>query len=300
MNINKLERLVAVADAGSFRKAASVLGLSQPALTWSIRQLEQSLDTPLFERGPRGAVPTLACERLIARAKLVINAQQRLMAEIERNRGLETIELGVHPAMLHSGFAQGVARYYQSAPEVSLRIREGYSADLLADLQRGDLDLAVCAAPASSVDQPFVFEPLAVQTYSVVAHPAHPVFQDIDAGRPIPPYAWVQFDAPNIAAASRTPQAATDLLKQAGFGEDIRTVRTASMGLIKLLVSEAGLLGFLAEAYIADELASGQLKRVTELQVEAPPIGIVQLEGAYETKAMLRLKAILRRLGGQT
>jgi DNA-binding transcriptional LysR family regulator len=59
-----LEHLAAVADHGSVTRAAESLGITQPALSRSIQDLERRLGLRLFDRLPQGASPTVACEAL--------------------------------------------------------------------------------------------------------------------------------------------------------------------------------------------------------------------------------------------
>ncbi|MBB5686403.1 LysR family transcriptional regulator [Sphingobium boeckii] len=297
MNITKLERMIAVAECGSFRKASLQLGMSQPALTWSIRQLEESLNTRLFDRGPRGIRTTPMCERLIVRAKLIVSEQARFVAEVEQNNREQEIEVGVHPIMLTGDFARCAAQFSEISPDIRLRIREGYSSNLLEMLQRGELDFAYCGFPEAIADnENFEFEQVSVQDYSVVARPDHPVFEELADGRAIGPHIWAQFDAQNIVAGNRNSDEISMLLEKAGYSEKSKTVRSSSMSLIKLLVQEGGLLGLIADEFIADELATGKLGRIPGTQIQAAPIGFVSLSGSYENPAARRFKSMLRQL----
>ncbi|MQY12888.1 hypothetical protein SRB5_30270 [Streptomyces sp. RB5] len=65
--LNLLRTFLAVHRAGSFTAAASLLGLSQPTVTAQIRALEQQTARELFERRPRGVVPTPAADELAVR-----------------------------------------------------------------------------------------------------------------------------------------------------------------------------------------------------------------------------------------
>ncbi|WP_164066567.1 LysR family transcriptional regulator, partial [Serratia marcescens] len=68
MNLRRLEQLIALAEEGTFVAAAERSHLSQPALSRSIRKLEQELGVRLFERDRHGAVLTPAGRRLLDRA----------------------------------------------------------------------------------------------------------------------------------------------------------------------------------------------------------------------------------------
>ncbi|HET9992997.1 MAG TPA: LysR family transcriptional regulator, partial [Kofleriaceae bacterium] len=71
-SIRQLESLVAVADAKSFRKAATALGLSQPALSASVAGAEHLLGVQVFERDRRSVLITPAGEEIVGRARLAL------------------------------------------------------------------------------------------------------------------------------------------------------------------------------------------------------------------------------------
>src|SRR5947208_5111057 len=72
LEVRHLKVLVAVADHGSVTKAATALGLSQPALSAQLRRIERAMGGPLFERSQDGVVPNERCRRVLAKARLVL------------------------------------------------------------------------------------------------------------------------------------------------------------------------------------------------------------------------------------
>lgn len=299
MHIDKLERVITIFETGSFRKAAQKLGLSQPALTWSIRQLEESLDVRLFDRGPNGVRPTEVCHQMIGRAKLIVSTHNRLVSDVGQYNSSQTVRLGVHPVMFNGDFARCLARFGERHPQASLHITEGYSSVLLAALERGELDFAYCGHTEAISDFDGVeFEPVSSQTYSIVGAPSHPIFQDIAEGTLPPQYAWVQAEVPNLAVKDRNSTEIDEIFRKFNRQPEARVVYTTSMSLIRLMIQEGGFLGLIADEFIQDQLESGVLKRLPGSQVVAPPVGFVSLSGSYETNAMEKLKSMLRQLHG--
>ncbi len=295
MNIAKLERMIAVYESGSFRKAAKLFGMSQPALTWSIRQLEESLNLSLFVRGPRGIRPTDACERLIVRARLIVSEQQRLLAEVERSSRAQAIELGVHPVMINARFSRSIARFREAMPDVALRIVEGYSSELHERLRQGEIDLAYCANATSGQDEEeFDFTPLVQQFYSVFACPEHRIFAVAEPGVPREPHDWAQVAVPNLTSDQGGAQDLMMLLEGVGMTPARAAVRSGSMALIRSLVVDAGMLGMLPDDFVSTELAAGTLQRVPGTQVEAPPIGLLSVVGSYRSASVRSFHALLK------
>lgn len=295
MDLVKLQRMVAIYEAGSFRQAARDLGISQPALTWSMHQLEETLNGRLFERGPRGIRPTPLCDRLVRRARLIFREQERILDEVADSAHNQTINLGVHSILLTDAFARCLAEFSERYPTTTLRVLEGYSSQLLTRLQQGEVDFACCALPADDDHGgTLVTEPVGTLNYSVVAAAGHPVFDAIAAGGPIPSYRWVEFDTAIVGAFPGS----NDIISiMASAGRDVarRSVRTASMEVIRLLVLSGDFIGLIADERVAGELADGTLRRLPGTEVTAAPFGFVSMAENFETSACAALRAILAR-----
>ncbi|MFC7587759.1 LysR family transcriptional regulator [Nonomuraea antimicrobica] len=84
LELRHLRIVRAVADAGSVSKAASLLGLAQPALTAQLKRIERVLGGALFERDRHGARPTRLGELVLARARVLLPAAKELQEEAVR------------------------------------------------------------------------------------------------------------------------------------------------------------------------------------------------------------------------
>ncbi|MEU7868076.1 LysR family transcriptional regulator [Dactylosporangium sp. NPDC049140] len=84
LELRHLRVVCAIADAGSVTKAASVLGLAQPALTAQLQRIERALGGALFERDRRGARATPLGELVLARARVLLPAVKGLQDEATR------------------------------------------------------------------------------------------------------------------------------------------------------------------------------------------------------------------------
>lgn len=84
LELRHLQIVCAIADHGSVTKAASALGLAQPALTAQLQRIERSLGGPLFHRDRRGARPTVLGDVVLKRARIVLPAVQGLEEEVAR------------------------------------------------------------------------------------------------------------------------------------------------------------------------------------------------------------------------
>ena len=104
LELRHLKVVCAIAETGSVTKAASLLGLAQPALTAQLQRIERTLGGPLFDRDRRGARPTALGELVLSRARVLLPAMKGLQDEAARlaGAGLDTTmttALGAYLAM---------------------------------------------------------------------------------------------------------------------------------------------------------------------------------------------------------
>ncbi|MFE3147108.1 LysR family transcriptional regulator [Streptomyces sp. NPDC059218] len=98
MDLTLLRTFVTVHRAGSFTRAAALLGLSQPAVTSQIRTLERQLGRPLFLRRARGVTPTTVGDELAHRAAPHLDALVEIAeAELDEESGVRTLHLAGPP-----------------------------------------------------------------------------------------------------------------------------------------------------------------------------------------------------------
>lgn len=98
MDLSLLRTFVTVHRAGSFTRAAALLGLSQPAVTSQIRALERQLGRPLFLRRARGVTPTTVGDELAHRAAPHLDALVDIVeAGLDEESGTRTLHLAGPP-----------------------------------------------------------------------------------------------------------------------------------------------------------------------------------------------------------
>jgi LysR family transcriptional regulator, hydrogen peroxide-inducible genes activator len=147
--IRQLECLVAVADHGSFRRAATSLGISQPALSAQVQNTEDLLGVQVFERDRRSVLVTPAGEDIVARARVAIAAVDEV-ANAARRRAeplVGPLRLGVIPTIAPYWLPALLPLVRKKYPRLELILREDQTARLLAQLTGGQIDVALLAIP---------------------------------------------------------------------------------------------------------------------------------------------------------
>jgi len=140
---------VLIAERGTFTAAARAAHLTQPALSVSVRRLEQAFGARLLDRGRHGAEPTAAGRELLTRARVALSAiedARRAVAELE---GLErgVVRLGAGATTATYLLPPILARYRKRHPGVRIVLRELLRDEALDQIERGELDIAVLTGP---------------------------------------------------------------------------------------------------------------------------------------------------------
>ncbi|MEU3721176.1 LysR family transcriptional regulator [Streptomyces sp. NPDC031705] len=146
MDLALLRTFVAVHRAGSFTRAATLLGLSQPAVTSQIRTLERQLGRPLFHRRARGVTPTAVGDELAHKAAPHLDALLRI-AETEREAAgtLRTLHLAGPPEFLCLRVLPALAPLVGQGQTLRTALVPG-AEENLAGLAAGQHDLVVTTA----------------------------------------------------------------------------------------------------------------------------------------------------------
>ncbi len=147
--LRQLQFLVAIADQGSFSKAAEKSNVTQPTLSAAIKELEALLDVQLIEREARGASLTHAGEVAVARARSVINEAHDLVdAAREAQQPLTSgFRLGAIPTLAPYILPAALPLLKERFPRLKLYLREDLTDRLLESLKNRTLDAALIALP---------------------------------------------------------------------------------------------------------------------------------------------------------
>jgi LysR family hydrogen peroxide-inducible transcriptional activator len=154
MEIRQLRYFCAVVRTGSFTRAADELGVTQPSLSQQIRALEKQIGNPLFERLGRSIRLTASGEALRQPALDILQRVADVHSALASlQQGVHgTLRVGVIPTVMPYLIAPRIGEFAGQFPEIQLRISEDKTAQLIEQLQSGDLDLAVSGLPVRNPD----------------------------------------------------------------------------------------------------------------------------------------------------
>ncbi|MBY7142920.1 LysR family transcriptional regulator [Virgibacillus sp. NKC19-3] len=150
MDIRQIEYFAEVAKQLNFTRAASILHISQPSLSKTIKNLESELSAPLFYRGANQLELTDAGQALLVNAKQVLHAFENLTSEINDVIDLKKgeIKIGIPPIIGAAFFSKLISQYKEAHPSIELLLTEVGSNKIKHGVDEGTLDIGlVCNIP---------------------------------------------------------------------------------------------------------------------------------------------------------
>jgi DNA-binding transcriptional LysR family regulator len=149
LKFNQLMIFELVLESGSFVRAANTMGLTQPAITKAIYDLESFFGGPLFERSNRGVTPTEFGVMLGRRVKSLIAETRYMTEEVNAFRTGEAGHVIVGTLISASAklLPRTIVNLRKATPSVLITVREGTTAQMFPALATGDLDIVVGRLP---------------------------------------------------------------------------------------------------------------------------------------------------------
>jgi LysR family transcriptional regulator, hydrogen peroxide-inducible genes activator len=147
MEIHQLRYFVAVADEGSFSRAAAKVRVAQPSLSQQIRKLEAEVGQPLFDRLPRSVVLTEAGRCLMDYARQIlasINDARRCVDEL-KGEIAGNLAVGAIPTIAPYVLPELVVTFQKHYPQVTLEIVEDVTSGITRRIEAGELDVAIAS-----------------------------------------------------------------------------------------------------------------------------------------------------------
>ena len=259
MDTKRLQHFLAVFETGSFCQAATTVHVTQPALTKSIKLLEDRLGVKLFDRTPLGVSPTPYGEALAEHAKVIraeiISAKQQL--SMLRGATGGHVVVGIGPSIADDLMPQATARLYQWKPGIRLTVVEGLFEDIIPALRRGELDLAVTVWPCCK-DPDLTAEVLFRDQVAILSGADHPLAAraSVEVAE-LMEYPWA-LPAKKVIWRHYLDQ----IFASAGFSPPEAAVTSTSAVFLRSLILQGSFLGFLPHRLMITDEKAGRIVRL--------------------------------------
>lgn len=288
----QLRAHLAIARRGSFRAAASELGVAEPSLHRVARDLETAVGVPLYRRTPQGFAATPAGLRFAGRLRLALYEIDQALDELEAERDATggRVSAGCLPLMPKPVLARTVAALLREFPAVRVELDEAPHEALIARLRGGELDVVVGALRDPRLGGDVVERPLFGDPHVVAARAGHPLAREAapdeaDLAR----FPWV-------APARDTPRRAfvEELFARLPVRPRI-VAETSSLTLMTAILAESDCLTLLARSQAQHEVRGADLVTLP-IRLGSPPrtVGTTIRSGWLPTRVQRRFLTLLR------
>ncbi|OYX87650.1 MAG: LysR family transcriptional regulator [Xanthobacter sp. 35-67-6] len=258
MDLRQLRYFVAIAECGSFSKAAQRLHIAQPALSQHVRNMEIDLGVELLFRSPQGVRPTEAGETLLRHARVMLG-QMEVAREAVRGQQSEPegeVRFGLPGTISQMLCVPLITEARRRYPKVKLRVAEAMSGFVLDWLREGKIDLGVLYRTVT--DKGLEARRVLSEDLCLLG-PVAPMGAPHPAAGPVP---FAQ--AAGLTLILPSPgHGLRDLIEERAAAEAVRLTTVIDLdtyGQIKLLV-EGGLgYAILPAAAVQREVEEGRLK----------------------------------------
>lgn len=143
MEIRNLNTFLQVSAMKNFTKAADVLGYSQSNVSSQIKQLEDELGVPLFDRIGRSVTLTQYGEQLVPYAQQIVSTATHIENTMQMKDSVRgKLHLGIVESLYECIFQQAFSRYHEIYPFVDMEVTVGATAELLVMLNKNQIDVA--------------------------------------------------------------------------------------------------------------------------------------------------------------
>ena len=185
MNMKQALYFKTIAQYGTNTAAAKQLYISQPSLSQTLRQIEDEVGTPLFDRSTSPFHLTYAGERYLKAVEAMLDIETRLKEEIESIRRDDggRLRLGISVTRAMQVLPDVIPIFTKAYPNVTIELTEAASASLEGLLQKGHIDLALAALEANEAN--IAYELIEKESIGILAGKDSQLAQLVPSGTPI-------------------------------------------------------------------------------------------------------------------
>ena len=299
MNVEELRAFIAVADLGTYTRAAEKLKVSQPAISRRISLLEGDLGTTLFERGRHGARLTDAGELFLSFAKRAVGeitaGTHAVRASLEGGQG--TIRLAIAGTIPNTGIMDTLRRFRSGNPNAQLLIITAKSDEVGELVVSGEADAGL---RYFADDNPQLESTEIAHEYGGIycANPTTLLNPETVTPEALQACPWVMFPTGSGSSGEPFAHRAMEALGRIGINPN-QVVRIDGLSAQKrLVISDFG-IALMQASGLADELTSGLVQRVAPDLIDVQfPIHLVLRKHRAPNPLRDRFIATLQELAG--
>ena len=294
LKISHLRLLAALGETGQIGQAAGRIGVTQPAASRLLAEVEGIVGSPVHTRSGRGITLTAVGEALAIRAQRVqmeLRDAARDMAEIVAG-GAGHVRIGAVTGPALDRVLPSLRTVRLAQPQVTVEVIVATSDILCQQLLSGRIDFAIGRLPEGSERHLLQIIPIAAEPVSLVVRRGHP----LDRGRPIEKMDLLTYDWVMPGPESILCRAVLARLSEHGMTHPPQRLATASFLLTLALLQQSNAIAPLARA-VADTFAraldAAYIQLPIDLGIEVPPFGLMTRKNMVLTPVAQRLVELI-------
>jgi LysR family pca operon transcriptional activator len=258
--MTNLEHFATVVEYGRISAAASVLAITQPALTRSVMRLEDVLGVQLLHRSVRGVTPTACGKALlehIAAAEAELNKALAMIQSMKDSNG-RRIHCGAGSVSMNHILPKAVSSIRKSHGKINIHLLEGHTHDLLLKLRGGELDVVLGIEQPDGLFSEFHSEKLVQERFYFCVRADHPLLrQDNLSLRDI--MGQEKLVMPSLTG-SLVECALANELERLDCSLNVHRVETQSPAVIRHLVDKDAYVALCSSIWFDAEIRSGAMR----------------------------------------
>lgn len=274
LKFRHLRVIDAIVTHESILQAAKALGLSQPALTKNLQEVEEIVGARLFDRHARGADPTPFGLTVAASARRLLSEIGRLEDELDAIEGGDggPVVVGALPVAAAGVLPGALARLKIARPDIEVRVTQGRTEELISLLTLREIDLIIGQLYPMPQDDGLVRTPFYSEPISVLARHDHPIFtQGLDIRLVLADYSLV---LPTVS--QRVGREIDGLLAEMGI-EPRQPLRSSSPAMIREILYATDSVAVMPHMMLAGDLLRGAMRLLPfETSARARPAGLIR------------------------
>ncbi len=293
VKLRQIRLFLQIADSGGLTSAAAVLGLSQPAVSKSLAELEDLLGVALFARLGRRMVLTTAGDAFRRHAKEAVASLDAAAQSVRGQGSVRRISVGLLPTVSTRFFPSVVAQYLKNhlspTPEVTLSIETGSHPFLLQKLRARQLDLMIGRMPNAAEMAGLDFEYLYEEPIIAVVKAGHPKSHT--------PITELLQHCPVVLPTRESiiRKNVDEYLASLGLSGLVPAIETSTLALGRGVLLATDAIWFISKGVVENEVEAGQLVPIAlGATFLSGAVGMTTISGVTPPNAVSQLMRLCR------
>ena len=290
----RLQVFVKLCETHHMQTVASLLGLSQPAISSTLKVLESGCGHTLFERTPRGLLPTRASLDILFPVRRALNELRHIDTDISALQGTlqGVVQVGALPLGRTRILPEAIVRLMREHPAIQVITNESPFDLLATELRAGDVDFIFGALRSTAYASDLSGEALLTEEMVVLARRGHPLYSKSTVQAELADAQWV---LPRAGSPAR--HMLDDCFTAFGIAPPRPMVESGDMAIIRGLLLRSDMLAAVSAHQLEAEIASGELCILPlELRHTSRAIGLTSRTASLHSPVAKALMDVIRQV----